>query len=160
MKKTLLVLLPFVALTVLTSCFKSNTEPVTGKNSSLKIAGIALNNLVGQGNVSLKGIARFEYRVQNVDTPSAPPTIITYTDTFDIADPRGYDQNYDFDTPDNTKSFVFDFKIVIGQGNAQSASIGKITYKRNGTTYLDNQGTFVASTSTTSFVLNTLSVNF
>lgn len=158
MKKTLLTWVPLVALTAFTSCFKNKSEPVSGKNSSLKIEGMALNNLVGQGNVNLRGIAKFEFRVQNVDTPGAPLDTVSFADTFLLADPRGFDQNYDFDTPDKTKTFVFNLRILVDQGNAQSATLKGITYKRNGTTYLDAPGAFSGSGSL--FVLNTQTVNF
>lgn len=145
MKKTLFTITPLLAILMLSACFKNDPEPVTGKNSSIKVNDIAFNGLTGQGGMEIRGVAQFDFYVQNADTPGAPLDHISYRDTFDVLDATGLTQNYDFDTPEKTKTFKFNLSLRIKGGYATNVTSGNVVYKRNGTTYLDAPPTFTGN---------------
>lgn len=159
MKRVLLTIVPLATAALLSSCFKNDIEPVSGKNSSIEVKDIAFHGLAAAGFPELQGVAQFDFYVQNVDTPGAPLDHVSYRDTFDILDATGLNQHYDFDTPEKTKTFKFNMLLKIKGGYAQNVTGGNITYKWNGTTYLNSQAVFTGNMDST-FVMTEQVVNF
>jgi hypothetical protein len=159
MKKNLFIVTPLIAVLALTSCFKNDVDPVTDKNSLLKIEGITLQNFVANNTTSVKGIAKFEFYVANGADNTITDTV-SFVDTFYVTSPDGYTQNYDFDTPEKARVFKFNVSFLIeGNGSATGITSTQLLYKRNGTTHLDNPLTF-STTDNVRFTTATQTVNF
>ncbi len=161
MKKTLFTLIPFLAIG-LTSCLKGDDpDPVTDKNSSLKIQYFSLQGYVPSSSTpSATGYLRREFHVQNVDTPGAQLEVISYTDSFSITSLEGYNQNYDFDTPEKTKIFKVTFSVRLRGANAVSASADNMTFKKDGNTLLTTPLTLSPNATYDLFTAPTQTVNF
>jgi hypothetical protein len=143
MKKNLFIVTPIIAALALTSCFKNDVDPVTDKNSVLKIEGITLQNFTANNTTSVKGVAKFEFYVANGADNTITDTV-RFADTFYVTNPEGYTQNYDFDTPEKAKVFKFNINFLIeGGGSATGITASQLLYKRNGTTHLSDPLSFI-----------------
>ena len=161
MKKTLFTLIPFLAI-ALTSCLKGDDpDPVTGKNSTLKLQYINILGYVPSSSTpSATGYLNREFHVQNSDTPGAPLQIISYTDSFSITSLEGYNQDYYFDTPEKTKIFKATFSIKLKGANASTATVNNITFKKDDNTYINTNMTLSPNSTYDVFTAPTQTVNY
>ena len=145
MKKNLFIVIPLIAALALVSCFKNDVDPVTNKNSVVKIEGITFQNLVGNTSTSIKGYAKFEFYIANGTTSDITDTV-NFVDSFFVTDPLNHTQTYNFDTPNKTKKIKFDvtFKIQ-GGGSATSVAVSKFIYKMNEVTHLETPLNFTTA---------------
>jgi hypothetical protein len=159
MKKNLFIVTPIIAALALTSCFKDDVDPITDKNSVLKIEGITLQNFIANNTTSVKGVAKFEFYVANGADNTITDTV-RFADTFYVTNHEGYTQNYDFDTPEKAKVFKFNINFLIeGGGSATGITTTQLLYKRNGTTYLSDPLSFT-TIDNTKFTAPTKTVTF
>jgi hypothetical protein len=159
MKKNLFIITPLIATLALASCFKNDVDPVTNKNSVLKIEGVVLQNFTPTNTTSIKGVAKFEFYVANSPDNTITDTV-RFADTFYVTNPNGYTQNYDFDTPEKAKVFNFNINFFVeGGGSASGITATQLLYKRNGTTYLSDPLSFT-TTDFTKFITPTKTVTF
>lgn len=159
MKKNLFIITPLIATLTLASCFKNDVDPITDKNSVLRVEGITLQNFVGSNTTSVKGVAKFEFYVANGPDNTITDTV-KFADTFYVTNPNGYTQNYDFDTPEKAKVFKFNLNFLIeGGGSATGLTISKLFYQRNGTTHMNDPIMF-STIDNTKFTTPTVTVNF
>jgi hypothetical protein len=161
MKKTLFALIPFLAI-ALTSCLKGDDpDPVTGKNSTLKIQYInVLGYVPSSSTPSITGYLKREFHVQNVDTPGAPLEVISYTDSFSITSLEGYNQDYFFDTPEKTKIFKASLSIKLKGANATLATVNNMTFKKDDNTYINTSLNLQPNATYDVFTAPTQTVNY
>jgi len=138
---------------LISSCVNDDVKPAGNNNSVLKIENITFHNIAAN---KMTGIARFEFYVAS-DT-SATPDTLRFTDTFNVPQVSGYNQTYDFNTPEKAIQMNFDLRFKVEGGEADSVSINSLIYKRNGNTYLNGPVYFAGSF--TNFFIPTQTVIF
>ncbi len=132
MKKLMTILL---GVLFLGSCKDKGLEPVTGKNSKIILEDIYFQDLInGQ---ELIGRAYFDFFVPSED--GSKVDTINWVDTFNISNPYGYTQTYDFNTPSRTQAFNFRVRFQIKGGQAKSMSVKKFYFKSQDKIHYDGK---------------------
>jgi hypothetical protein len=158
-KKIVLIFAPLLAALILSSCFKDNVDPEANeKNSAITIQDIQFQGLALNNNTTLTGTIHLFFQIDNGTMNADTASLTQY---FNVADPNNFSQNYYFDTPEKaTKVETTVTFEVKGGGYASNVAISKVTYKRNGTTYLDTPPITINSSDHLLFTKSLPIINF
>lgn len=128
MRKICLILMSSL---LFTSCIKDELDPITDKNSSLKLGNIQFEGL-NTGN-SFTGNLNYKFLVES-GTGNAFDTI-NYNSSFEFNNPLSSSQTFDFNTPDKTKFILFKLTFkIIGGGTAESMNVSTL-FNKDGNTH-------------------------
>ena len=146
-------------LILLSACSKDKLTPSLGLNSNLKMKNIKVAGFSGNAAAYIHGYATFSF-VKPDDSNSAKLDTVVVVDTFNLPTTNGYDQNYNFNTPANSKYLNLDVSFYISNGLASAITFDNIEMDYNGKTYVNTGSQSAETTNGIYFDLPTISVTY
>lgn len=157
--KTFLKVLIAAPVILLSACSKDKLTPSLGLNSNLKMKNIKVAGFSGNSAAYIQGYAAFSF-VKTDDANNAKLDTVVVVDTFNLPTTNGYDQNFNFNTPANSKYLNLDISFYLSNGVATAVTFDNIEMDYNGKTYVNTGSQSTETIDGINFYLPTISINY